>query len=237
MNAPSVTKVFRDGIAPDPRHHRCLRCGERISYPETGRPREYCGDACRQAGARLRRKHGWYWWKHQPWYAPWAAERVAWHEQWERDRPEREREAQAEREQAEAKREERRALLASMPPDVRRAFDEAEDQARRRSRQDTDLTILRMELETISLRHEELLRATGHQVRLVDMSRKIEKLLRSALYAENDDEAAAMFAGARRLRAAGEDLDEMLAGRDLFRKLIGDLGGERERIRREAACD
>lgn len=71
--------------------------------------------------------------------------------------------------------------------------------------------------------HAELLRATGHQIRLIDESRKVEKLLRAALYAENEDEAQAMFAKARELRAAGEDLDEPLTGMDLFRQVTRDL--------------
>ena len=221
----TVTEVFRN--APDPRYDRCLRCGEHVSYPETGRPREYCGDACRQAAVRLRRKHGYYWWKQQGWYEPWAASEVARREQWERGRPERDRQATEQRDKIEAEREERRKLLAAMPPDVRKAYDEAEARARRKSRETGDLAMLQIELDIVSTKHDELLRATGRQIKLIDGSRKMEKLLRSALYAENEDEARAMFAKARALRAAGEDLDEEFSTRELFRKLLGTFGGER----------
>jgi hypothetical protein len=60
----------------------------------------------------------------------------------------------------------------------------------------------------LAMEHEETLRATGRQIRLIDMSRKIERLLHDALYADNEHEAQALFAKARQLRAAGEDLDE-----------------------------
>ena len=220
----TVTKAFRN--APDPHHDRCLRCGKHVSYPETGRPREYCGDACRQAGARLRRKHGYDWWKQQDWYEPWVAGEAARCERWERDRPERERQAAEQRAKAETERGERRKLLASMPPDVRKAFDEAEARARRESRQTGDLAILQIELDILSSKHEDLLRATGRQIRLIDGSRKMDKLLRSALYSENEAEARAMFAKARALRAAGDDLDEELSTNELFRKLLGTFGAE-----------
>jgi sugar-specific transcriptional regulator TrmB len=39
---------------------RCLKCGGPLSQPPTGRPRSYCGPACRQAAAyeikRLQRR-------------------------------------------------------------------------------------------------------------------------------------------------------------------------------------
>jgi hypothetical protein len=210
---------------PDPRHDRCLRCGASIDgYPDTGRGREYCGDACRQAGARLRRKHGWYWWRQQPWYQPWVAERAARHEQWERDRPERERKTAEDRAERERKAEEKRRLIDSMPPDVRKSYEAAKDSAYRKSLENTKLQTLQMELINLSHEHEELLRATGHQIRLIDMSRKIEKLLRSALYAENEDEAQAMFDKARKLRAAGEDLDEAPTVTQLLNSFMRDFG-------------
>jgi hypothetical protein len=207
----------------DPRRRQCLRCGEHICYPETGRPREYCGDACRQAGARLRRKHGCYWWKQQPWYPGWLADEKTRHEKWERERPERERQAEeARQERARADAEEAR-LIGSMPPDIRKSYEAAKADARRRRAEKTDLAILRMRLETIALENEDLLGTTGYQIRLIDMSRKMDKLLRSALYAENEHEAAALFAKARQLRAAGEDLDEEPAVMDLLSGWLRDL--------------
>lgn len=218
MTSVPVTKVFRD---PDPRHWRCLRCGDHISYPETGRPREYCGDTCRQAGNRLRRQHGWHWYKHQAWYPLYVAEERERAEQWERQQPERDRKRAEERAEAERKTAEEIRLRASMPPDVRQAYEKAEAAARRKSRELGGLTTVRLAIENLSLEHAELLRSTGRQIRLIDMSRKLEKLLRSALYAENEHEAIAMLTKARQLRAAGEDLDEVLTGMDLLRKLIG----------------
>jgi hypothetical protein len=126
----------------------------------------------------------------------------------------------AERAERERETAEKRKLLGAMPPDVRKAYDAAQAAAQRRWLEKTKLGTLRLELETIACEHQELLRATGHQIRLIDMSRKIEKLLRSALYAENEAEAAAMFAKARKLRAAGEDLDEVPTALDLLKGLF-----------------
>lgn len=210
---------------PDPRHERCLRCGEPVSYPETGRPREYCGDACRQGGARLRRKHGYYWWKRQPWYPIWLAEEAAWHERWEAGREERERKQAEERAEAEAARAAKQHLIDSMPDDARKAYKDAERQARRRSMEDMGLVTLRLKLETISLENDELLKKTGHQIQLIDNSARMDKLLRSALYADNEAEAAAMFAKARQLRAAGNDLDETPTAIELLTRSLRGLGG------------
>lgn len=221
-----VTPAAPAGVRLDPVHERCLRCGASISglTDDPGRPRQYCGDACRKAGQRLRERHGPHWWKQQPWYPDWVAAKVAWHEEWEAGRPERERKAAEERAGRDRQRAEREQLVASMPPDVRRAYEQAEAKGRRESLERVALNTLRLKLDTLASEHADLLRATGHQIRLTNESRKIEKLLRAALYAQSETEAMALFAKARALRAAGEDLDEPLTGMDLLRTALGDLG-------------
>jgi hypothetical protein len=140
------------------------------------------------------------------------AERQAWQAKWKRERPERERQAEEARQAAT----QQRRLIESMPPDVRNSYETAKTQEHRRALEVLKLGTLRLQLGNIALENEELLRATGHQIKLVDGSQKLDKLMRAALYTENDEEAAALFAKARQLRAAGEGLDDPPTGTELL---------------------
>jgi hypothetical protein len=109
----------------------CLRCGADLPPPDPdwgGRPRQYCGAACRKAGQRLRTALGYDWWQQQPWYPAWAAaderERQERKDHAEAEQRERDRQADAIRQQEEEKKKRRtaeadRKLLESMPPQVR----------------------------------------------------------------------------------------------------------------------
>ncbi len=196
----------------DPTGCQCLRCGKDLQGNDTGRPQQYCGDACRRAACRIRRKLEWTawepWWKQQPWYAEWAAKQRRHAEEWERDRPERERKNAEDRAERDRKAEEKRKLIESMPPGVRQSYETASAEARRKSHEDHLLVMLKLAIDNLITEHSEVLAATRQQVKLISGSRKLDKLLRAAIDADNEHEALALFAKARQVHAAGEDYDE-----------------------------
>ncbi|MGH3550504.1 MAG: hypothetical protein ACRDQU_20770 [Pseudonocardiaceae bacterium] len=192
----SVTATDR---TPEPLT-RCLRCGERIIFAGMGRPRRYCGDTCRQAGHRLRRRHGYGWWRDQPWYPDWRAE-------YERERAERPKRLEAERLHREAQRREREeheAVVAAMPPVVRQGYEEARRAENARWRAQMAKSTLELALATFKLSHEKTLAETGMTVVMLHGSKRVEKLLWAAVQTGNEAEAAALFAKARQIVAAGE---------------------------------
>jgi hypothetical protein len=159
----------------------CLRCGTDIDQPETGRPRKYCGDTCRQAGYRLHRKLGIHWFMQQPWYQPWIAEQTAKRERRQTVESERERKQAGERAERERAAAERQAMLDAMTPDERQAHEAAEAEASRRRADDFELLMVQLKLSRIAEQHEEVLRRTGHQVRLTGGDLDDEPLTKSEL--------------------------------------------------------
>jgi cell wall assembly regulator SMI1 len=172
----------------------CLRCGTPLERQPTGRPRHYCGDACRQAGNRLRAQFGEEWWHTQPWYPAWQAERDARREQ-----------RTAEKAAGEAARARERALLDSMPPDVRAGAEATKRQQMDRQLRQFALAALRLQIDALSMEYEKYLAGEGMAVQLVPASQgKVSKLLWRAVSTDSEHEAAAMLAKARDLVAAGE---------------------------------
>jgi len=190
----------------------CLRCGADLPPADPdwgGRPRQYCGAACRKAGQRLRAALGGDWWRHQPWYPAWAAadERER-HEQQDRaeaERRERDRRAEAARQQEEEEQrrqaEEDRKLLENMPPQVRAGVEAARRTASERAFRKFALMTLRMDLEVLSQKHAKTLAETGQRVQITGQPSRTEKLLWAAALAPDDAEAQALFAKARDLAA------------------------------------
>jgi hypothetical protein len=189
----------------------CLRCGADLPPPDpdwSGRPRQYCGAACREAGQRLRAALGDDWWQQQPWYPAWAAaeerERQEQEDRADAEQRERDREAEAIRQQQEEKRQkadEDRKLLESMLPQVRAGVEAARRAEGERARRQFSLLALRMDLELVSERHEKILAETGQRVQLSRQASRTEKLLWAAALAPDDAEAQALFAKARELAA------------------------------------
>jgi len=189
----------------------CLRCGADLPQADPGwggRPRRYCGVACRKAGQRLRAASGDDWWQQQPWYPAWAAaearERQEREDRADAERRERDRRAEAARQQAEEKRrqaEEDRKLLESMPPQVRAGVEAARRAAGERSRRQFSLMTLRMELELLSEKYATILGETGQRVQLTGRASRTEKLLWAAALAPDEAEAQALFGKARELAA------------------------------------
>jgi dTMP kinase len=189
----------------------CLRCGADLPPPDPdwgGRPRQYCGAACRKAGQRLRATLGGDWWQQQPWYPAWAAaserERQEQEDRADAERRERDRQAETIRQQAEEKRrkaDEDRKLLESMPPHVRAGAEAARRAEGERARRQFSLLALRMDLELLSKQHATILAETGQRVQLTGQASRTEKLLWAAALAPDDAEAQALFAKARELAA------------------------------------
>jgi len=207
----------------------CLRCGVDLPSPDPGwggRPRQYCGDACRKAGQRLRAALGGDWWQHQPWYPSWAAagqrERQEQKDRADAGRRERGRQAEAIRQQVEEKRRkasEDRKLLENMPPPVRAGVEAARRAEGERARRQFALLALRMDLELLSERHARILAETGQRVQLTGQASRVEKLLWADALAPDDAEAQALFAKARELAAKdpGQRPDAAISTADLFR--------------------
>ena len=138
----------------------CLRCGAHLPPADPGwggRPRQFCCDACRKAGQRLRAALGRDWWHHQPWYPDWAAADEREHrEQQQRDRAARrevDQQAQAIRQQQEERRrqaEADRKLLEGMPLHVRAGAEAARRAESDRAFRQFAQMALRMDLELIS---------------------------------------------------------------------------------------
>jgi hypothetical protein len=173
-----------------------------------GRPRQYCGAACRKAGQRLRAALGGDWWQHQPWYPAWAAaeerERQEQKDRADAGRRELGRRAEAIRQQAGEKRrkaDEDRNLLKSMPPQVRAGVEAARRAEGERVRRQFALLALRMDLELLSERHARILAETGQRFQLTGQASRMEKLLWAAALAPDDAAAQALFAKARELAA------------------------------------
>ncbi len=189
----------------------CLRCGADLPSPDSdwgGRPRQYCGAACRKAGQRLRAALGRDWWQQQPWYPAWAAadqrERQEQKDRADAEQRERDRRAEAARQQQEEKRqqaEEDRKLLESMPPQVRAGAEAARRAEGERARRQLALMTLRMELELLSEKYATILAGTGQRVQLTGQASRTEKLLWAAALAPDDAEAQALFGKARELAA------------------------------------
>jgi hypothetical protein len=207
----------------------CLRCGADLPPPDPGwggRPRQYCGAACRKAGQRLRATLGGDWWQQQPWYPAWAAadqrERQEQEDRADAEQRERDREAEAARQQQEEKRQkadEDRKLLESMPPQVRAGVEAARRAEGERARRQFSLLALRMDLELLSERHEKILAETGQRVQLSRQASRTEKLLWAAALAPDDAEAQALFAKARELAAKdpAQRPDTAISTADSFR--------------------
>ena len=207
----------------------CLRCGADLPPPDPGwggRPRQYCGAACRKAGQRLRTALGDDWWQNQAWYPAWATadqrERQEQEDRADAERRERGRQAEAIRQQAEEKRrkaDEDRKLLESMPPQVRAGVEAARRAEGERARRQFSLLALRMDLELLSERHEKILAETGQRVQLSRQASRTEKLLWAAALAPDDAEAQALFAKARELAAKdpGQRPDAAISTADSFR--------------------
>ncbi len=225
----SVTKPIRESFGT----HRgfewaclpCLRCG--AGKPDhdddgPGRHRLYCGDACRRAGNRLRRKRGSWWYEQQPWYAPWCAEQDRKHEEWEAARPERERKEAEKRAEWQRKDAEKRKLAESMPPEVRAAY-EAE---RKRDRARGRIRLLQLDLDKLQGKYQEDLSALNMHIQLMRGSVRAEKALWAAALATNEHEAQALFAKARQLCTdpAEKPRHGMEAARDAVRDLMASFG-------------
>ena len=176
----------------------CLRCGGELNRQRTGRTRDYCSDACRQAGCRLRKLRGPDWWHAQPWYPGWQAE-------WEEWRAARKRE----RDEAV----EERTLLESMPPGVRAGAEAARRASFERNMNALSLATVRLQVEALNAENEDALRAAGLSVELVPAGHgKVAKLLHTAVLTDSEAEAAAMLARARALVASGEGEAVQAAG-------------------------
>jgi hypothetical protein len=207
----------------------CLRCGADLPPPDPGwggRPRQYCGAACRKAGQRLRAALGDDWWQQQPWYPAWAAaeerERQERKDRADAEQRERDRQAEAARQQAEEKRrqaDEDRKLLESMPPQVRAGVEAARRAEGERARRQLALMTLRMELELLSRKYDKILAETGQRVQLTGQASRTEKLLWAAALAPDDAEAQALFAKARELAAKdpAQRPDAVISTADSFR--------------------
>lgn len=174
---------------------RCLTCGQNTDDAETGRPREYCSDACRQSGYRLRRREGPDWWQSRPWH---AAAALA-------DQERRERTAQERAERAAA--EQRRAeWLSAMPPQVRAGVLQAEQAKLAAKSELFNRAHARLQRQERAL-NLRFMQAIGTQPRtlgkvaLLDPvdDERMEKLLNRAVVTDSDDEAAACLVKARSL--------------------------------------
>jgi len=189
----------------------CLRCGADLPPPDPGwggRPRQYCGAACRKAGQRLRTALGDDWWQQQPWYPAWAAaeerERQEQEDRAEAEPRARDRQAEAIQQQVQEERrkaDEDRKLLENMPPQVRAGVEAARRAEGERARRQFSLLALRMDLELVSERHAKILTETGQRVQLTGQASRTEKLLWAAVLAPDEAEAQALFAKARELAA------------------------------------
>ena len=206
----------------------CLRCGADLS-PDPGwggRPRQYCGAACRKAGQRLRAALGRDWWQHQPWYPAWAAadqrERQEQQDRADAEQRERDRQAEAPRQQQDEQRrkaEEDRKLLESTPPQVRAGVEAARRAEGERARRQFSLMTLRMDLDLLSQKYAAILAETGQRVQLTHQASRTEKLLWAAALAPDEAEAQALFAKARELAAKdpGQRPDAAISTADSFR--------------------
>ena len=204
----------------------CLRCGADLPSADPGwggRPRLYCGDACRKAGQRLRAALGHDWWQHQPWYPAWAAaEERERQDRADAEQRERGRQAEAVRQQREEQRrraEGDRKLLESMPPQVRAGVEAARRAESQRAFRQFALMTLGMDLELLSKKHAKTLAATGQRVQLTRQPSRTEKLLWAAALAHSDAEAQALFAKARELAAKdpAQRPDAAISTADSFR--------------------
>lgn len=199
----------------------CLRCGGELPrYAGTGRRREYCGDACRRAGGRLRGHLGADWWHEQAWYPGWAAERARWRGERERERAEASRRAEAEFARE-------RALLDAMPPDVRAGAEQARRAWFERQTHGLQLATARLEADSLNLKYADTLAAFGLAVQLCPAaSGRVAKLLWAAASTDSEQEAASMLGKARALAAkgAGETPEAQLSTGELLRRVLGDDG-------------
>jgi hypothetical protein len=203
----------------------CLRCGADLPPPDPGwggRPRRYCGDACRKAGQRLRAALGDDWWQQQPWYPAWAAaserQRQEQRDRADAEQRERDRQSEAARQQR-RQAEEDRKLLESMPPQVRAGVEAARRAEGKRARRQLALMTLRMELELLSQKYATILAETGQRVQLASQASRTGKLLWAAALAPDDAEAQALFAKARELAAKdpAQRPDAAISTADSFR--------------------
>lgn len=193
---PETFSTYRDAPLKT-----CLRCGkplperDYLTLDDGGRPRQWCSDACRRAASRLRKSRGDRWWQQQPWYPAWAAAR----EEWLAAAEERERQLA-----------EHRKLVSALPREARQGFDEAR---RAEEKRHFSRIMLAMALDTFRIeferKHRRRIADFGCEIRLVDLAEsKVEKLLRQAVRTDNEHEAMAMFAQARKMVAAGAPVDD-----------------------------
>lgn len=194
----------------------CRRCGTEIRQESTGRRRQFCGAACRQAGNRLRAVHGEDWWHRQSWYPAW---RDAWDE-WNRAEA-------AGRAAAKAARERERQLLESMPADVRAGAEAARRARFERGLNQFSLTAARLEADALAAKYEKELAAEGYAIQMLPAGRsRVEHLLWAAASTDSEAEAAAMLAKARTLVASGEASgapEAQLSVREHLRRMVASM--------------
>jgi hypothetical protein len=166
-----------------------------------GRP---AASACKQRGYRLRRKNGPDWWRTQPWYVTWCAER-------DQDLAEQKRAREEKRRLDEQARQLQAQARAVMSPEARAAFDRrelAEEKASLDALQRRMVRDRRRRELTAAMRYEQALAAmSGKRLRFGDPcdDDQIAKLLNHAVSCDSDVEAATFFEKARRLwRAESE---------------------------------
>ena len=137
-------------------------------------------------GPRLAKARGPDWWLSQPWLEPRHQEQHRWSEDYARKA---------------AEWEERNWLVASMPPDVRAAYDAAQKAGHDQLYQALGLSAVELEVLCLNHKHEQVLTAAGTQVRITAGSAKAGRLFWPAAQTDSKQQARALFAKARYLCA------------------------------------
>jgi hypothetical protein len=91
---------------------------------------------------------------------------------------------------------ERNSLVASMPPDVRAAYDAAQKASHDQLHQALELSTVELDVLCLHQKHG-MLTAAGKQVRLASGPAKAGRLLWPAVRPDSKHEAQALFASAR----------------------------------------
>jgi hypothetical protein len=137
----------------------------------------HAGPAVR--GPRLAKARGPDWRLSQPWLEPWHQEQHRWFEDYARKA---------------AEWEERNWLVASMPPDVRAAYDAAQKASHDQLYQAPGLSAVELEVLCLNHKHEQVLTAAGTQVRITAGSAKAGRLFWPAAQTDSKQQAQALFA-------------------------------------------
>ena len=125
-------------------------------------------------GPRLAKARGPDWWLGQPWLEPWHQEQHCWSEDYARKA---------------AEWEERNWLVASMPPDMRAAYDAAQKASHDQLYQALGLSAVELEVLCLNHKHEQVLTAAGTQVRITAGSAKAGRLFWPAAQTDSKQQA------------------------------------------------